>query len=72
MKLFNDSIGNLSQVGELKREEGAQESITELKSLMRGHHIGRNSSRNLRISGSSDDRIEKTHMYGKNKNRQLI
>ena len=68
---FNDSICHLSQVGELKHEEGAQDAITELESLMRGPHIGRNSSDNLRISGYLNDIIA-TRLYGKNKNRQLI
>ena len=63
---FNDFAWNLSQVGELGREEGTPEAITELKSLMRGHHIERNSSGNLRISGPANDRISKTLTYGKN------
>ena len=57
--------------GESKREEGAQEEVTELKSLMRGQHIEQNSPDSLRISGSLNDRIAKTLIYGKNKNRQL-
>ena len=56
---FNDFIGHLCQVGQLKREEGPQEAITELQCLMRGRNFGRNSSGNLRISGSSGDRILK-------------
>ena len=32
----NDFIWHLRQIGELKREEGTQEAITEFKSLMRG------------------------------------
>ena len=59
-------------MGELKRDGGTQEVITELESLMPGHHIGRNSSGNLRISGSLYGRISKTLIYGENKNRQLI
>ena len=38
---------------------------------MRGHHIGRNSSDNVRIYGSLNERIAKTLISGK-KNRQSI
>ena len=63
----SDSMGHLSQVEELKHEEGAQEEITELKSLMRGHQIGGNSPGNLRISGSLMGRIATTLNYGERK-----
>ena len=57
VEAFNDCIWRLSQVEELQREEGTQDAITESESLMRGKHMGRNSSGNLRISGSSNGRI---------------
>ena len=63
---FNGFVGRLSQVGELKKEEGTTEEITESEYLMRGKRIGRNSSDNLRISGSLNDRISQTLIYGKN------
>ena len=50
---FNDPTWRLSQMEELKHEEGTEEAITELESLMRGQHIVHNSSDNLRISGPS-------------------
>ena len=69
---FNDSTGRLGQAEELKQEEGTQDAITELKSLMRGRNTGRNSPGNLRISGSLEEGIAETLIYGKNKNRQSI
>ena len=57
VEAFNDCIWHLNHVEELRREEGVRESIAELKSLMRGHHNGNNSSGNLKISASSTDRI---------------
>ena len=69
---FNDFIGHLRHVEELKREEGTQIEINELEFLMRGHHIGRNSPGNLRISGFSKGRISKTLIYGENIKRLLI
>ena len=53
LEAFNDCTERLSRVGELKRDEGAQEEITELKSLMRGHQLENTSSGSLIISGSS-------------------
>ena len=64
---FNDSIGDLGQVRDSEHEEGSQEGITELGSLMRGDHFGRNSSVNLRVSGSLKGRIAKTRIYGENR-----
>ena len=66
---FNDTIWRLSQVEVLKRAEGMQLAITELKSLMHGKHLANNSSGNLRISGSLNGRIPKTLIYGKRANR---
>ena len=63
VEAFNDCVGSLSQAEESKHEEW--ESQTELKSLMRGHHIDCNSSGNLKIPGSSADRIAETLIYGK-------
>ena len=53
VEAFNDFIRRLTQVGGggLQHEEGMREEITELESLMRGHHIEHNSSVNLRIMG---------------------
>ena len=42
-----------------------EEAITELKSLMRGKHVGNNSPGNLKIAGSLADRLVKTSTYGK-------
>ena len=64
-RAFNDFAEHLSQAGELKREEGMGESITESKSLMGGHQIGNNSLGNSEISGSLSGRIAKTLIYGK-------
>ena len=47
---LNDSTGHLSQVGGLKREEGTQDAVTELKSLMRvGNIAGGDSEDNSKI-----------------------
>ena len=62
---LNDFMGHLSHVGELKHEEGAKEAMSELTSLMRGHHIGRNSAGNLKISGALSGKITKTLLNGK-------
>ena len=64
MEAFNDFMEHLSQSGELKREEGANEAITDLKSLMCGRRIGNNSPGNLKISGALLDRVAKTLIYG--------
>ena len=56
VEAFNDTMERLSQSEEWKHEEGTPEAITELKSLMRGHHIGNNSPGNLKFSGSSTER----------------
>ena len=67
---INDFMEHLSQAEESQREEGENEAIAELKSLMRGHHIGDNSSGNLKMSGSLAERIAETLIYGK-ENRRL-
>ena len=64
VEAFKDFVERLSPVGELKREEGPKEAITELKSLMRGQLIGDNSSGNLKMSGSLSGRITKTPIHG--------
>ena len=55
----NDCAQHLSQSAELKHEEGMKEAITELKSLMCGHHIRNNSPGNLKMPGALADRIAK-------------
>ena len=40
VEAFNDFVEHLSRVEASKQEEVTQEAIAELKSLMRGHHIG--------------------------------
>ena len=50
---------------ELKREEGMGGDISELKSLISGELMVRNSARNPQISGSLADRIAKTLIYDK-------
>ena len=52
-------------VEELRHEEGMQESISELKSLMRGQRIEQNSSNIMKLSGNLGERITKTLLYGK-------
>ena len=52
-------------MGELKHEEGMRDAITELKSLMHGHHIENNSADNSKISGSMSGRVVETSLYGK-------
>ena len=56
---FNDFMWSVRQVEGLKHEEGTQEAITELESLMRGRRVGNNSSGNLKNSGSLTGRIAK-------------
>ena len=46
---FNDFMEHISQVRELKHDEGMQAAVTELESLMRGHRIGNNSAGNLKF-----------------------
>ena len=50
-------------MGDLEREEGRKEAITEAKSLMSGRQIEHNSADILRISGSLDGRIERAHLW---------
>ena len=65
LEALNDFMGHLCQVEALRREEWTKEVITELKALMRGQRIGRNSLDNLKIPGSASGRIVKTSIYGK-------
>ena len=60
---LNDFMEHLSQSGELKREEGANEAITDLKSLMCGRRIGNNSPGNLKIAGSAAENIESDDLW---------
>ena len=50
---------------ELKHEKGMEESIVELKSLIRRHRINNNSANKTGTSGSLADRITKMLIYGK-------
>ena len=45
--------------------------ITELESLIRGHHIGNNSADNSEISGSLSGGIAETFPYGKAKKSDI-
>ena len=65
MVAIDDFVDRLCNMGELKHEEGAKEAMSELTSLMRGHHIGRNSAGNLKISGALSGKITKTLLNGK-------
>ena len=42
-----------------------QEAISELKTLMRKHRIGKNSSGLMKLSGNLSERITKTLLYGR-------
>merc|ERR1712112_463862 len=55
--------GFLDHIGVV--EEGMQESISELKTLMRGQRIDQNSSDLTKLSGNLGERITKTLLYGK-------
>ena len=48
----NDFMRRLGEMGDLKHEKGAKEAIVELKSLIHGHRMGRNSAGNSEIPGS--------------------
>ena len=65
VEAFNDFMEHLSQARELKREEWTKEAITDLESLMCGHHIARNSEDNSKISGSLSGRNVETLLYRK-------
>merc|ERR1712112_36235 len=62
---FRDFLDHIGMVGELRHEEGMQESISELKTLMRGQRIEQNSSNLMKLSGNLGERITKTLLYGK-------
>ena len=64
-KAFNDSMAHLWNMGELKHEKGAAESIFGSKSLIHGHRMGSNSAENPKMSVPLADRITKTSIYGK-------
>ena len=64
---FNDFAEHLGNMGELKREAGTKDSITELKSLIRGKRIAINSADSAEISASLADRIAETLIYGEEK-----
>ena len=62
---FNDFMGNLGKVEELKRDEGARDAISELKSLIRSRLIENNSGGvTQKISGSLSGRILEMLIYG--------
>ena len=58
-------MDHIGTVEELRHEEGMQESISELKTLMRGQRIEQNSSDLMKLSGNLGGRITKTLLYGK-------
>ena len=62
---FRDFLGHIGTVEELRHEKGMQESISELKTLMRGQRIEQNSSDLMKLSGNLGGRITKTLLYGK-------
>ena len=62
---FRDFLDHIGMVEELRYEEGMQESISELKTLMRGQRIEQNSSDLMKLSGNLGERITKTLLYGK-------
>ena len=63
---------HLGQVGGLKREEGMQYAITELKSLLRGEKVDINSACSSKIPVSLPGRIANAFLYGKERNPTLI
>ena len=62
---FRDFLDHIGMVEELRHEEGMQESISELKTLMHGQRIEQNSSNIMKLSGNLGERITKTLLYGK-------
>ena len=62
---FRDFLDHIGMVEELRHEEGMQESISELKTLMHGQRIDQNSSNLMKLSGNLGERITKTLLYGK-------
>ena len=54
---FRDFLDHIGMVEELRHEEGMQESISELKTLMRGQRIEQNSSDLMKLSGNLGERI---------------
>ena len=64
---FNEFVGHLGNLQELKNEEGMKDTVTESKSLTRGHRIESNSVGNSEIPGSLAGGIAKTLIYGEAK-----
>ena len=62
---YRDFLDHIGKVEELRREEGTQEAISELKTLMRGQRIEQNSPDLSKLSGNLGGRITKTLLYGK-------
>ena len=62
---FRDFLDHIGMVEELRHEEGMRESISELKTLMRGQRIGQNSTDLMKLSGNLGGRITKILLYGK-------
>ena len=58
---------NTWEVSALRHVEGANDSIIEIKSLMRSHHIDSDTENPLVASGYLDDRISGTWVYGENR-----
>ena len=62
---FNDFVGHLGGMGDLKHGKGAEESIAELRSLIHGHRASNNSPAKTKISGSLAGRVTNTLISGK-------
>ena len=58
-------------MGDLEHEKGTKEAIAELKSLIHGHRMGRNSPGKSKIPGPLAGRITKTMIYGKERKSEL-
>ena len=62
---YRDLLDHIGTVEELRREEGMQEAISELKTLMRKQRIEQNSSDLMKLSGSIGGELRKLFMEGK-------
>ena len=62
---FNDFMGHLGNMGDLKQDKGMGETIAELESLIHGQRMESNSMDKPKIQGSLAGRIAKTLIYGK-------
>ena len=69
---YRDFLDHIGKVGELRHEEGTQESISELKTLMRGRRIEQNSSDLMELSGNLSGELRKLFfMIGKGNRRKI-